>query len=512
MKAANKSHTEHFTFTHCRYLLFTCLLFSRFLARVGCKAPAKEGCCPVMCCSKKTQWASFSANELSPLAKKIAAPYLKLAPYCSKGEECAKNCLKEKFTLLNDYLATRTYLGDERVRACDFVVAGDLYALFTAALEPEFVKPFPHLVRWFMTIANQPAFKEAFGETKMLAEAPAKPFDCSVSIADAQFAKFKTVLDKYPTTCEIHKAKAVLIKELDNWLIPVYAQKMVPVAQIKDAKSAVRSLLVELNKYLATRTFFSTERLSHSDIVLAALLMPLYKDVMEAGFIKQFVHLNRWFKTVINQPAVKEVVGEFVFCTKEMKAPEPPKEKKEAPKKEAKKEVKKEAAEEEAAPKKAKTPMDLLPPSSMDLDAWKRCYSNTDTRTEAIPYFWKNYDAEGYSLWFCRYKYEVEFKMSFQVANLVSGMMQRMEHLHKYCFGSVLIFGNSAPYEISGVWMIRGHNFKDVFGDVDDAESYEWRELDIANPADKKLVEDYWAWDGELGGQKLPVNQGKNFK
>ena len=60
--------------------------------------------------------------------------------------------------------------------------------------------------------------------------------------------------------------------------------------------------------------------------------------------------------------------------------------------------------------------------------------------------------------------------------------------------------------------MIRGHNFKDVFGDVHDAESYEWRELDIANPADKKLVEDYWAWDGELGGQKLPVNQGKNFK
>lgn len=35
---------------------------------------------------------------------------------------------------------------------------------------------------------------------------------------------------------------------------------------------------------------------------------------------------------------------------------------------------------------KAKNPLDLLPPAKMALDAWKRTYSNTDTRTEAIPW------------------------------------------------------------------------------------------------------------------------------
>ncbi|MBO8589854.1 hypothetical protein INN88_14770, partial [Staphylococcus aureus] len=88
-------------------------------------------------------------------------------------------------------------------------------------------------------------------------------------------------------------------------------------------------------------------------------------------------------------------------------------------KKEAKKEAKKEPAkpkveandEEEEAPKpKPKNPLDLLPPSTMILDEWKRLYSNTKTnfREVAIKGFWDMYDPEGYSLWFCDYKYNDE--------------------------------------------------------------------------------------------------------
>jgi len=518
MKAASPLGVFPVLTKKCGKNLFGMHAICLFLCKVNatCQKETEEKC-KVMCCLQKTQWIEYAATELYPLARKLVFPYLKLACYCSKGEECTLKQLKEKFTLLNEYLATRTYLSDERVRCCDFVVASNLYSLFTVVLAPEFLKPFPHLVRWFLTIANQPAFKEAFGETKLLTAAPEKPCDCGKSIADAQIEKFSAVLAKYPETCEFAKAKTILTKELDAWLIPVYAKKETDPAIIKNAKSAVRNLLVELNKYLAPRTFFATERLSRADIVLASLLAPLYHDVMEPGFIKQFVHLNRWFNTVINQPDVKAVLGDFVFCTKEMKAPEPPKPKKAPqPKKEEKKkeEKKKKDDEEEepAAPKKPKFPMDLLPPSPMDLDAWKRCYSNEDTRPVALPYFWKNYDKEGYSLWFCKYKYELDYKQVFQVANLVGGWMQRMDHLHKYCFGSVLIFGNEAPFEIAGVWMIRGHKFADVFGDIDDAELYDWRELNIENEDDKKLIEDYFAWDGEFGGQKKPVNQGKCFK
>ncbi|ONK79395.1 uncharacterized protein A4U43_C01F5920 [Asparagus officinalis] len=54
--------------------------------------------------------------------------------------------------------------------------------------------------------------------------------------------------------------------------------------------------------------------------------------------------------------------------------------------KEAKKEVKKEPAkEEEEAPKpKPKNSLDLLPPSKMILDEWKRLYSNTKTNFREV--------------------------------------------------------------------------------------------------------------------------------
>ena len=62
---------------------------------------------------------------------------------------------------------------------------------------------------------------------------------------------------------------------------------------------------------------------------------------------------------------------------------------KDEPKKEAKKEEpakpKPEAGEEEEAPKpKPKNPLDLLPPSKMILDDWKRLYSNTKTNFREV--------------------------------------------------------------------------------------------------------------------------------
>ena len=85
---------------------------------------------------------------------------------------------------------------------------------------------------------------------------------------------------------------------------------------------------------------------------------------------------------MVNQPNFKKVMGEVkqaeaVPPVQKRAAPAKPKEvKKEAPKEEAPKPVV-EAPEEEAPKPKAKNPLDLLPPSKMVLDDWKRLYSNT---------------------------------------------------------------------------------------------------------------------------------------
>ena len=55
------------------------------------------------------------------------------------------------------------------------------------------------------------------------------------------------------------------------------------------------------------------------------------------------------------------------------------------------------------------------------MDDWKKVYSNNDTKTVAMPYFWKNFDKENYSIWYSEYKYPEDLKMVFMSCNLISG-------------------------------------------------------------------------------------------
>lgn len=43
-----------------------------------------------------------------------------------------------------------------------------------------------------------------------------------------------------------------------------------------------------------------------------------------------------------------------------------------------------------------------------------------------------------------------------------------------------------------------------------DYESYSWKKLDPDSEETKKLVDEYFAWEGDFGGKKF--NQGKIFK
>ncbi|KAI9377563.1 hypothetical protein POPTR_019G077000v4 [Populus trichocarpa] len=222
-----------------------------------------------------------------------------------------------------------------------------------------------------------------------------------------------------------------------RWFIPRigFAVYLPPAEEA--AIAALKRALTALNTHLSTSTYLVGHSLTLADIVLTCNLTLGFSRLLTKTFTSEFPHVERYFWTMVNQPNFRKILGEVkqtesvppVQKPSQQKEPAKPKEPaipkaKEEPKKETKKESAKpkaeEAGEAEEAPKpKPKNPLDLLPPSKMILDEWKRLYSNTKTnfREVAIKGFWEMYDPEGYSLWFCDYKYNDENTVSFVTLN-----------------------------------------------------------------------------------------------
>ncbi|KAG2317056.1 hypothetical protein Bca4012_067951 [Brassica carinata] len=265
-----------------------------------------------------------------------------------------------------------------------------------------------------------------------------------------------------------------------------------------------------LNTHLASNTYLVGHSVTLADIVTVCNLNLGFATVMTKSFTSEFPHVERYFWTMVNQPNFKKVIGdakqtEAVPPVPSKKAAQPAKPKEEPKKAAAPAAEAPKFAEEEEAPKpKAKNPLDLLPPSPMVLDEWKRLYSNTKSnfREVAIKGFWDMYDPEGYSLWFCDYKYNDENMVSFVTLNKVGGFLQRMDLARKYAFGKMLICGSEAPFKVKGLWLFRGPEIpKFIMDEVYDMELYEWTKADISDEAQKErvsqMIEDAEPFEGE---------------
>jgi elongation factor 1-gamma len=318
------------------------------------------------------------------------------------------------------------------------------------------------------------------------------------------------------------------------------------------AKEDIKTALGVLNTHLQTRTFLVGERISLADISVASYLVQLYRLVLDAEFRKPYSHTNRWFTTLVNQPQFKAVLGDVVLCEKQAQFDAKKFEELQAARgggkhgghdkgghdkggHEKKKDDKKKADKPKEAPAakapKAAAPKDdaeededfgteenskdvfsHLPKGTFDIDEFKRVYSNSDTKTVALPHLWNKFDKEHYSIWFAEYKYPEELKLVFMSCNLITGMFQRLDRMRKHAFGSVIVFGADNASTMSGVWIWRGQGLAfELSDDLQiDYESYAWTKLDPDSADTKKKVDEYLAWEGDFGGKKF--NQGKIYK
>jgi len=299
------------------------------------------------------------------------------------------------------------------------------------------------------------------------------------------------------------------------WLAPILWSA--PHSEVVDvwAQGQIEKVFKSLNLWLETRSYLANERFSLADISVAVALGPLYQNTLEPKFRNKFPNVNRWFECATSKPQFASVynVDIAAWCVvartaKKTAAPKPKKaaadadEEAETPKEDAPKEAPKEDAHGEdaedveaqiAADEKAKSKnaLDALPKSPFVIDDFKRFYSNNPIDV-SMEYLWKNFDNDGWTLWFAKYKHSADLTKLFMSGNLVGGYYQRLDRLRKYCFGCTSVFGVDDNNRIEGCWIVRSKSIPDSFREVDDTELYTWTPVDIAKTEDKDLVKKFF--------------------
>jgi len=323
-----------------------------------------------------------------------------------------------------------------------------------------------------------------------------------------------------------NKTEAALIHQwmsfLDNelmphlmvWVMPLRGRVPFNKAQHENAITNLKRALGALNKSLLTRTYLVGESITLADILIGSFLSTAFRDLFDKPFRDEFKNVTRWFITCVNQPNFKAIIGEIPLCEvqakyvapkkekDEKKKDEKPKEEKskeEKPKKEKKKKTEEEDEEDDGIPReepKPKSKLELLPPSKLALDDWKRFYSNNETKPTAVNWFWEHFDSEGYSIWRVDYKYNDELTLTWQSNNLLGGFMNRLERARKYAFGSMVVRGVNNNNNISGYFFIRGQEVPEEVTDAADYDSFNFTKIEPADyPSKKSEIDDYLAWD-----------------
>ena len=313
------------------------------------------------------------------------------------------------------------------------------------------------------------------------------------------------------------------------WIAPILGWMDNNEAVSERASQDLKKGMSVLENHLKMETFFVGRQITLADIAIATTLLLPLKLVLDAKAREAFPNVMRWFDLCVHQQAFIDVIGEPKLCEVAMKpaakaaaaAPakaEKPKEKaqeaakapkkaaEEKPKAEKRKQEDEPLAEESYEDKKAKNPLDDLPKSPFVLDAWKREYSNAPNNDcrKVMPYFWQNYDKEGYSLWFCDYNFNEECKVAFMTSNLISGFVQRSDALRKYAFGVMQITGTPQGQKVLGAWLLRGQDIKPMLTENDDAEYYTWTKLEQPPTEEqKKRIEELWCAEDQIDGLQI---------
>ena len=278
-------------------------------------------------------------------------------------------------------------------------------------------------------------------------------------------------------------------------IYPIFGWKQYCKEEAEKANNKIKDLMKILDQQIKGKKYILGDELTLADISLFNKLKYFFQLNFPKGLReKVFSNASDWFTRISATPEVKKVYGNIQLCNVPLKAfvsEKKEEKKKEEKKKEEKK--KEEKTEEKKEEKKKVNPLDLLPPSKLELETFKRAFLNNKDKEDAMKKFWEIYDPEGYSLWWLEYQnLPSECKILFRTSNSKGMFLQKCDALRRYAFAVHGVYGVEDDYKIRGLWMFRGKEIPQEMKDNDLYEYITFRKLDINKEEDKKLVHDYW--------------------
>ncbi|XP_064157850.1 elongation factor 1-gamma-like isoform X30 [Anguilla rostrata] len=445
------------------------------------------------------QWVNLAEGEIVPSMASWVYPAMGRAAYSEKASEKAKEVLLGLLSVLNQHLLPRTYLVGDAVTLADISVACALLLLFTQAMEPSMRQVYLNVTRWFCTCVHQPQFRTVLGDV-VLCETAAVPGKLNVTPASSE------EILKAPQQEEVSVKQHQHQQQQEE--VPQQAEEQKQ-QQVEEQEEQKQPLVEEEQK----QPLVEEEQKQPPQVEEEQKEQPQVEEEQK----QQPPQVEEEQK---QQPPQVEQKQEQPQLEVEQKQPQV-EQRQEQPQVEVEQKQEKpqveglDATEEAlAAEPKAKDPFASLPKSSFVLDEFKRTYSNEDTLKVALPYLWEKLDPNGWSLWYCEYKYPSELSRVFMSCNLITGMFQRLDRLRKHAFASVALLGADGDSSISGVWLLRGQRlpFELCEDWKADYESYSWRKLDPGSEETRTLVREYLSWQGDFKHVGKTFNQAKIFK
>ena len=295
------------------------------------------------------------------------------------------------------------------------------------------------------------------------------------------------------------------------WVYPVLGLAEYDADLFAQAKTDLFAGLATLESHLLLNTYLVGNAITLADIVMASALLYPFKFVLDGNCRKRFPSVVRWFTTLVNQPEFVKSMGEVTLCQQQIqpagaakggkkggkKGQQKGQQKKAAPKKKA---AKKKAVAPPPAPKKELGPVDKLkklPRSKFSMMAWLKEYMghNEDKSfAQAMPWFFENFDSEGWSVWFMKYKFGEANKTDFFAGNQMSGFFQRGSEMVKpnLLFGQVLAYNSGSYFDIEGAVIIRGTSLEPLLESNASAGSYDFEAYDNSNEEHRARLTALW--------------------